>query len=287
MLTTEQIIERKYYVGASEAAAVCGVDPWRTPYDVWAAKTGRVDSFQGNEATDAGHRLESAVIKWAADKLHAQEINPAVFVRHRKYEFIAANLDAVLLLPNGLEVDVDAKTGGIYSPLRHENWTADEFPEQYQVQLQLQLACDPTLSHAYLAALCPPMGFLLYRVERDEALSEAIVGRIVNFWDNHVMADEPPDGLPSLEVAKRLRRVPNKETILDTSLVAALQAAKERCKEADAEEKRAQAALLAALGDAELGRYDGGCVTYFETSRDGYEVAPTKYRTLRFKKDRK
>ena len=40
-LTPEQIAERRNGIGASEVAAVLGIDPFKTAIDVWAEKTGR------------------------------------------------------------------------------------------------------------------------------------------------------------------------------------------------------------------------------------------------------
>lgn len=283
MLTTQQLTERKRYIGASEAAAVCDLDPYRTSWDVWASKTSRVDDFAGNDATRAGDRLESVIIDWAADKLKASSVERSIFVVHPQLAFIAANLDAVLGI-SGARCNVDAKTSGITSPLRFDYWTDDEFPEKYAIQLQHQMACDPTLDHAYLAALCPPKGFLVYRVERDQPVIDAIMERCIDFWERHVIPDIPPESSPSLDVAKRLRRVPKKETMIDGGLVRLWSDASEAAKVAAKAEEQAKAAVIAALGDAEAGIFDGGSVTFFEQSRAGYTVEPATFRVLRKKK---
>jgi putative phage-type endonuclease len=284
MLTQQQITERKGYVGASDAAAVCEIDPYRTSYDIWCEKTGRVENFGGNDATDAGDRLERVVIDWAADRLNASSIERSVFVPHPHVKFIAANLDAVLGI-NGVRVNVDAKSSGIVSPLRHDFWTDEEFPERFTVQLQHQMACDPTLDHAYLAALCPPKGLLIYRVERDQVLIDAIMEKIIDFWERCIVTDTPPDwSKPTLDVAKRLRRVPAKETQIDGETVRAWIEAIDVRKDAEKREQDLKAEIIASLGDAELGTYVGGLVTYYETHREGYVAKPTSYRVLRSKK---
>lgn len=283
MLTRAQITERRGYIGGSDAPAVCDVDVFRTSYDVWLSKTGKVDDFQGNAATDAGTRLERSVLQWAADKLQAVEAN-AVHRRHPHVDYIAANLDCLVLLPIGVYVDVEAKTSGICSPLRYDNWTDDDFPETYRVQIAHQLACDPKIDHAYLAALIPPKGFVLYHVARNQGLIDAIMEREIDFWEKHVLRDIPPDSAPSLEVAKRIRRVPNKTVTIDLELARSLLQAKADLSAAKQREEQAQAALLAAMGDAEMAYYPGGGITYYEQSRAGYTVQPTKFRTLRFTK---
>ncbi|GIV50738.1 MAG: hypothetical protein KatS3mg038_1259 [Candidatus Kapaibacterium sp.] len=59
-------MDRRSFLGASDAPAVLGLSPWRTAWEVWAEKTGRIDSWTGNAATSAGQLLEPAVLAWAA-----------------------------------------------------------------------------------------------------------------------------------------------------------------------------------------------------------------------------
>ena len=50
-------------IGASEAAAVCGISSWMTPVELWKIKTGqkKPKDLSGNPAPERGHRLEPAV----------------------------------------------------------------------------------------------------------------------------------------------------------------------------------------------------------------------------------
>ena len=40
MLTDAQKLERKNGLGATDCAAIMGLSPYKTPYEVWAIKTG-------------------------------------------------------------------------------------------------------------------------------------------------------------------------------------------------------------------------------------------------------
>ncbi len=175
-------------------------------------------------------------------------------------------------------------SAGIVSPLRFDLWTDDDYPEWHQVQIQHQLACDPTLDYGYLAALCPPKGFLKYRVERNPSLIAAIIEAEIIFWQQHVVKDIPPECAPSMDVCKRLKRTPKKVTLIDGEIVALWQERNAARKLAEQEEEQAKAAVIAALGDAEIGRFPMGVVTFYETNRAGYQVKATKFRTLRTSK---
>jgi len=114
-----------------------------------------------------------------------------------------------------------------------------------------------------LAALTPPRGFRLYEVERDQELIAAIEKRCYEFWHGNVLADVPPEGTVSLDVAKRMRRVPNKIVEIAEYTAAMFDEAKSMLKEAEECESEAKAALLLAMGDAEQGDSPIGTYTYF------------------------
>lgn len=286
MLTIEQLAERETYLGASEAAAIVGLNPWRSAWDCWAQKVGMVDGFAGNEATEAGDRLEDAVLLWACDQLGVTESERAPFVRHAEHDWMAANLDMRALVPGHERVVIEAKTSGVTSPLRHEAWGEQwtgEVPEYYQVQVQHQLAVTGD-KLAFLAALLPPRGFLIYAIPRDDDVIAALIERESVFWHEHVQKRIPPDSEPSYEVAKRLRRTQGKSKPVPSELVSEVLTHKAALAVQKKLTEAAEAELLAALGDAEIGRFDGGIVTHFETKRAAYTVKESVFRTLRIKK---
>lgn len=284
MLTPEQIADRPNKIGASDAARICGF--FGGDYDIWLEKTRRIEPFTGNEATRAGDLLEHAVITHAAKTLGAISLRTGVEVASAVYPFITATLDAIPDLPTGDPCIIEAKTGGICSPLSDE-WgepETDEIPEHYMIQVQHQMfAAGPEYQFVALSALIPPRGFCMYYIPRDEALIEAIVERELKFWE-HVKSDTPPDGTPSMDALKRMRRTPKKTVEIDPSLLEMYREAQEKAKASEKEVDEAKSLLLAALGDAEAGDAGSEMVTYYESSRKGYVVEPTTYRQLRIKK---
>ena len=52
---------RRGSLGGSDAAAVLGLNPYASPYSVWAEKTGRVPDKPDNEAMRLGRDLEDYV----------------------------------------------------------------------------------------------------------------------------------------------------------------------------------------------------------------------------------
>ena len=291
MLTPEQIAKRRYSIGSSDAPSVCGANPWRSAYDVWLEKTGRVEPFAGNEATRAGDLLEPAIIQYAIETLKPLHAKRGVELVSEDHDFITATLDAEFWFNLEDCCIVEGKSGGVCSPLDYDAWgepETDEIPEYYMVQVQHQMfVAGKRYQFAAVPSLLPPRGFMMYYVPRDEALIEAIVERELKFWE-HVKSDTPPDGTPSMDALKRMRRQPKKTVPIDESLILAWNDAKEKANQAKQVKEEAEIALLASLGDAEAGDFGGGqLITYMETSRRAYSVGATKYRSLKIKKVKK
>lgn len=61
-LTPEQIALRRNTLGASEIAAVCGMDPFAGPWDVWADKLG-LDIREEFAESDMGHLFERPLLE--------------------------------------------------------------------------------------------------------------------------------------------------------------------------------------------------------------------------------
>lgn len=285
MITAEQRIARQSYVGSSDAPAICEVDPYRSAADVFLDKTGRVTEWAGNDATEAGALLERAVVDWFAREMNV-ELRRDVFMLAGD-GLRCANLDARIADAPAI---VEAKTSGIVGPadagfgdvLEGPNV---ELPERVLVQIHHQFhVAGPDFRVAWAPVLIGGKGFRLYRVDRNDELADAVAERCRDFMLNHVRADvPPPDCRPSLDVLKRVKRTPNKTVEIDAELLGELLERKCARLAAEKAEKEAEAAVLAALGDAEAATWPGGSLTYYETQRKGYTVQATTYRQLRLK----
>ena len=268
-------------LGASEVAAALGLSPWTSPWELWARKTGRLTEPKESEALDAGVRLEPVVIKWAE-----QYLGPI----QRGVE-AAIQGTPIVTHPDGLTRDgqpVEAKTSGVVGQIVG-HWGepgSDEIPEYYLVQCLVQLEATKA-DVCHVPALLGGRGFVMYRVPSNRDVQQAIVERAVNWFEYHVIGDRPPEltAPPPLNVLKKLRRDPGRTVEIDQELVERWQEAKERAKEAQRQADELQAAVIAALGDAEAGELpDGRLVTYYEQFRKGYTVEDTTFRVLRVKK---
>lgn len=199
MLTEEQLKERKSYVGASEVAAVLGLDEWRTPLEVWSEKTSKVEreNLDDKMAIKLGNALEDFVARQFMEETGKRVHRVNRTIRHPRYPFMACNLDRELY---GENVPLECKTAGEFMS---KEWRSENAPTKYLVQVLYQMACTGA-PYGYLAVLIGNREFKWLRVDRDDAMIATIEGRVKHFWENFVV----PRVMP--HVTKRDNEVLNK-----------------------------------------------------------------------------
>lgn len=283
-LTVEDKQIRRERIGASEVAGILGVSSYVTPWQIYMDKTQQLEDWEGNEATRLGQCLESGILDYAEQELGAMQRN--VRILHDQLP-LAATLDAQLIAGS---IPVEAKTTGLVGHTKPGFGEAgtDELPYEYLIQVHAQLLCTRA-DLAYLFALIPGRGIVRYDIERNDSLSEKIGNYIDAWWTKHIVNKvEPANENVPLEIVKRVKRIPNKVSMLDEhalSLVTHIERMKEIRLDTQKRIDASETQLLLALGDSEAGQLpDGRLVTYYEQTRKPRMVDGCTFRVLRFKK---
>ncbi len=283
MITEAHKLRRKRYIGASEVAAVLGLDPYTTPWDVWAEKTGKLEERQTSEAATIGQVFEVGILRLAEQQLGKITLNQW---RVLQGTHLSATDDAIVRETGR---PVEAKFRGIYKFPGGEWGEAgtDQVPDDVIAQGQTQLLCTGS-DLCHVAAFLTGRGFEMFVVPLDKGLGETIIEAVESFWNNHIVKDIPPEeSQPSASVIKRIRREPKSVIDISAEIVEIRQARNDELKTAKAAFDLANNTLKASLGTAEAGKFDGGMVTFLEQARKAYSVAEGKFRVLRIKKDKK
>jgi putative phage-type endonuclease len=271
-ITEKQRALRRGHLGSSDIAAIFGKDPFKTAYDVWLDKTGKLPPQDENEAMFAGSMFENGVLSFAEKKLGRLKRNQYRAARDLP---IASNIDA-LAVDSGNPVE--AKTAGLFGPLK-ENWgeeNTDEVPDRVILQAHAHLICTGA-QLCHIAAFIGGRGFVLYAVSRDNELVEIISERAAKFWQINVKGNIPPENsTPSLAIIKHATRIPDTVCGVSDDIVNRWLDAKASVSMAEEEKENAEAVLLAALGTAEAGTCSLGTVTYFEQSSNRLDTTRLK-----------
>jgi putative phage-type endonuclease len=278
---------RRAGIGSSDAAAVLGVCPYRTAFQVWAEKRGLMPPPVETPAMRRGLLLEGHILDEAERLLECGTLCRQVFVAHPDRPWQLATLDG--LTADGTLI-VEAKTVGYrQAHLWGEPWT-DEVPDAYLVQVQHQLAVTG-IGRAAVVALIGGSDLNVYHVERDDRLIGQLVDLEAAFWAGVRDGVEPPVTDPAdAEILAFLHPITDAAIDLPpdvAELVDAYQDTGRTIRALEVSRGLARAQLLAALGDAGRGTLpDGRAVVRRLVKRAGYVVDPSEFQTLTVKETR-
>jgi len=143
-MTRAQWLElRKHGIGASDASAIIGVNPYMSNTQLWEEKTGKraPEDISQKPYVKYGIEAEAPLRKlFALD--HPQfkvTYKPFDVVRNKKYPFIFATLDGRLQeISTGRKGVYEGKTTEILKSMQYESWR-DKIPDNYYTQVCHQL----------------------------------------------------------------------------------------------------------------------------------------------------
>jgi putative phage-type endonuclease len=269
-LTTEQLALRKNSIGSSDVAALLGVSPWATPYDLWLEKTGRLPDPVEKPWMRVGSRLEAGVLD-EFEEAHGP-IERGVLIERVDLR-MACNVDGILIA--GRE-PIEAKTAGLFGPLGDE-WGdegSDAVPVAYVVQAHAHMiVLNAPLCH--VPALLGGIGFRDYRVQRSERLADAIMARCESFWRVNVQGDTPPDAKGSPDILKMTRREPGLVARLPSPMRDAFEQAAAAKRDAEKNYEATVAAIRQADPAAEAFDF-GDPAKWFTDYEQGRETLDSK-----------
>jgi predicted phage-related endonuclease len=185
-VTVIDLETRRYLVGGSEAAAACGVDPFRSRIMLWAEKTGRVERPE-TDAMRMGTLLQPTVAQLVEGEGYEVIPAPDDGLTCAAYPFMVGHLDAFTAI-DGKRAPLEIKTRG-------SGWK-DDTKALAAAVMQAQQYIELTgAESALLAVLHGGYGGLaldLRIVRRDDKLIELMVAMEREFVEL-VRTDTPPD----------------------------------------------------------------------------------------------
>lgn len=265
----EWLALRSKYIGGSDAAAVVGLNPFSSPYALWAEKTGRMPGFEGNLATEVGTYLEEFVAQKFAQETgkKVRRVNQSFF--NSDYPWAIANIDREIV---GEDAGLEIKTT---SELNLKKFKGGEFPENYYCQTIHYLAVTGK-KRWYLAVLIGNKEFKWFTIERDEAEIEALMTAERDFWEL-VKTDKPPavDGSQATTKAITTIYAESNENAVDLfgqmpDLVQYI-AIQNQIKELEKQQEEHANRIKAFMGESGFGENDRFKVSWKTQSRNNFD----------------
>ncbi len=182
----ERVLRRG--LGGTDVAAILGLNPWKTPHDVWLDKLGLSEPPPQTEAAKWGLLLEPIIAQQYAERLGVRVRQPQPrFVRHPDHRWALGALDYVV---EGAAVGLDCKvTRPEYGYLWGEEGT-DEVPDDVLVQAQWYLFI--TGYRRWDVAVLMGYRMPVYQVQPDPDLQQMLFERAREFWHEFVLTKTMP-----------------------------------------------------------------------------------------------
>ena len=180
----EWLEHRRNAIGGSDASSIIGLNPWSSPYTVWADKLGKLPPKDDNEAMRLGRDLEDYVAQRFCEKTGKKVRRENAILYNDDYPFAHANVDRLIV---GEDAGLECKTTSVLNLKKFKNGA---FPDNYYVQCVHYLMVTGCKKW-YLAVLVLGQEFMVFEIERDEEEIAALAKSEAEFWE-YVRTKTPP-----------------------------------------------------------------------------------------------
>lgn len=185
-------------IGGSDAGTIMGCNVYGTKLSLYLAKK-KVAGFSGNAHTLWGHIMEDPIREHTARELGVKiESVPGNF-RSREHPFMLANLDGLIEIeaPEGLTIDGETVHGigghEIKTSSNGAGFGDGEVPDSYYWQVQHYMAVTGLDWFVLTAFFMHTKTARHYLIRQNEIHIAHLVKAEREFWENHVLADVPPE----------------------------------------------------------------------------------------------
>jgi len=267
---------RKQGIGGSDAAAVCGLNPYKSPLQVYFEKLGELNPPQENRFIEWGKILEPVVAEYFSKQTGLKVARVNQILVNPKRPFMLANVDRRIV---GRREGLEIKTTSAWNTGRIN----EGIPDEYALQCHHYMAVTGW-ERWHLAVLIGGNDFRHFVIERDEEIIEYLISIEKRFWEDHVLKRVPPEpDHRDSELISKMFPQSNGETIeLNNpdaeSLVESLLTVLEKEKKLKKEKEELQNKLKALLGEAEKAKV-GSHIVSWKT------VKSSRFNSKSFQKD--
>ena len=202
--------DRKNYIGGSDTAAILGVSPWKSAFQLYQEKIGEYQEEitpTKQKLFNRGKRWEPVVIEMLVDELEDRGHDVTILAKNQRYidhqyGFLAAEIDVELLL-DGRHINGEMKT---VHPFAAKDWgeqDTDEIPIYYTSQVlhgQMVTGRNKTI----VAALIGADDLRVHVVDRDDEMIDIIRSKEIEFW-SRIQNREAPEPTTTEDINRLYR----------------------------------------------------------------------------------
>ena len=180
----EDIENRNGYIGGSDIGTIMGVNQWKSPYTLWAEKTGliEVEDISDKDAVWFGVMEEDIIAKRFTMKTELKVKKSNYAYGCKEYPYLRGHVDRIAAKGKwGLEI----KTTSSWNKTKYDE---GEIPESHYWQCMFYMFL--TGWDTWYLATKRDNRFYITKISRDDEAIERMLDACEDFW-NHVQSGEP------------------------------------------------------------------------------------------------
>lgn len=218
---------RRHFIGGTDVPKILGISTWGTPMSCWLEKLGRAPPEKFDPARAQvqrrGKKLEPYVADMTLDKLRGMGHDVQIVAKNRRHvdaavPYLSAEIDRELIL-DGQPANLEIKTATGHARAGWGDEETDAIPLHYTAQVMHGLGITGQ-RRCVVGALLGLDDVAIYFIDRDDDLVAGMRARCVEFWEQHVLREVPPDPVRFADVSM-LYPVDNDRTVEASPEVAA------------------------------------------------------------------
>ena len=272
--------------GGSDAAACMSSDPYSSRFVKWAEKTGRVSTFEGNEATEMGTLMEpyirSTILPdYLRQRFPGREIDvvdPVAMYRSNAYSHMILNVDGFLLV-DGKLVGLEIKNHGAMRLREYGGVDGDDVPDGYYWQAQHGMAVTG-LDEWWHFAIVGGQRRILRIIPRNQELIDKLIAAESDLWElvelNDLLYAPSPAGTDSDMSALLQLSTPQTDYVADLSesegLLNEYKDYSDWEKEAKEQKEAVKQRIIRHLGQCRTGESGNYRVSFSRHERASFDV---------------
>lgn len=266
----EWLQHRRNSIGGSDAATIVRLNPWSSPYELWADKLARIPPKEENEAMRIGHDLEEYVAKRFTEKTGKRVRRENSIIKNSLLPFAHANVDRMVI---GEKAGLECKTTSV---LNLRKFRDGDYPANYYVQCQHYMMVTG-YEKWYLAVLVLGREFLTFEIARNSEDIDALAEAEKKFWEYVRKKEAPPvDGSASCAdtISKIYVGNPDSGSVDLTVFQASIRARQKitaQIKELEHERSRYDNELKEYMQNSETGCCEGFRVSWRQQNRKTFD----------------
>lgn len=187
-------------IGGSDAAIIVGLSHWRSPFQLWALKTGQVVEDEiDNDFLHFGRVLEQVV----ADEFElrtGKKVRRCGMLQNNTYPWLLASVDRLVV---GEDTGLECKTAASW---KADEWDEDSLPDSYYIQC-CHYCLVTGFKEWWIAVLIGGNKFIYKKVTPSEEDLKMLFEAEKKFWEENVIAKALPDIDGSVQCNEWLRSI--------------------------------------------------------------------------------